>query len=196
MRGRGRDHAGIPTRRRVAPRASFSRHVCSYQPVTGQRCSSVRNLQCLFCPRTLLSSQATQPLTSLPIIVLLWISGVRVCPVHDSVLIGGSDALQQVRCTALCPLLSLSACVYFNRPNTRAVHRAGRRVQHQRSRLRLRGPRRVLLAAESSQACYKGGGAVRGGGRADNSPSVQRDRRSLNLLRIMPAINLLTVFCL
>ena len=46
-----------------------------------------------FCLRALLSSPSPQPLTSLPLIVLLSISGARACPASDSALIGGSDAL-------------------------------------------------------------------------------------------------------
>ena len=49
-RGRVRNHAGVPARRRPPPLAPLSRHIRSYQPVTGQRCSRVHNLPPSFPP--------------------------------------------------------------------------------------------------------------------------------------------------
>jgi hypothetical protein len=39
----------------------------------------------------------SQPLTALPLNILLAVTGARACPEKDSILIGGSDALLQVK---------------------------------------------------------------------------------------------------
>jgi hypothetical protein len=48
-------------------------------------------------PSTFAVVGSSQPLTALPLNILLAATGVRACPEEDAVLIGGSDALQQVR---------------------------------------------------------------------------------------------------
>ena len=48
-------------------------------------------------PSTFAVVGSSQPLTALPLNILLAATGVRACPEDDAVLIGGSDALQQVK---------------------------------------------------------------------------------------------------
>ena len=105
-------YTGISTRRRAAACAALSSHICRHQSGAGERgfgfCGCCAVCPCCFTflvghglqsPHT---TSSLQPLSALPLNILLAYTGVRTCPGRDEgTIIGGGDALQQVqpKCT-------------------------------------------------------------------------------------------------